>query len=72
MFRAAKVGVCGGVCTPPPPIIENFPLLSAEKIKFFKNFIVLSGKFFCIPLYTPQSLVLRAATEYVDILSEVF
>jgi hypothetical protein len=28
-------------------------LLPAEKIKFFKNFIVLSGKFFCIPLYTP-------------------
>jgi hypothetical protein len=31
---ATKVGVCGGVCT--PPIIENFPLQPAEKIKFLK------------------------------------
>ncbi len=45
-----------------PPIIENFPLLLEETINFFENFIVLSGKFFCIPLYIPQSLVLRAAT----------
>ncbi len=73
MFRGHETGcVWRGVHPSPPPIIENFPLLPAENITFFKNCIVLSGKFFCIPLYTPQSLVLRAATEFVDILSEVF
>ncbi len=46
---AAKLGVFGGMYTPPPPIIENFPLLSAKRLRFFKNFIILSEKVFYIP-----------------------